>query len=208
MIDGTMQPGFAGSPIIELNGARVLVVSGTERSGLVLDDTASGCLVRGLVINRFRGGDGILLLHSSNHHIEGNYIGLSAGGTTILRNGNGLDGIEINGNNNSAFNITIGRTVPEARNVISGNGRLGVFMFNSAERNSVQGNYIGPEADGSVGLGNGGDGVMLNSDINIIVGVFTFRKTAPAILSNTPTHFGGCGKNTRSNSAATFAVTS
>src|SRR5438270_368197 len=47
-IDGTTQPGFAGSPLIELNGAGAGAFAG-------LWITAGNCTVRGLVINRFNG---------------------------------------------------------------------------------------------------------------------------------------------------------
>src|SRR5439155_26949600 len=47
-IDGTTQPGFAGSPIIELNGASASAFAG-------LNITAGNSTVRGLVINRFNG---------------------------------------------------------------------------------------------------------------------------------------------------------
>ena len=46
IIDGTTQPGFAGSPLIELNGTSVT-------SGHGLSITAGNSTVKGLVINRF-----------------------------------------------------------------------------------------------------------------------------------------------------------
>jgi hypothetical protein len=55
-IDGTTQPGYAGMPLIELNGSN----APAGAHGLLL--LAGGCTIRGLVINRFP-GDGI--------HIEG-----------------------------------------------------------------------------------------------------------------------------------------
>jgi hypothetical protein len=53
-IDGTTQPGFIGTPIIELNGTS----AGAGASGLTI--TAAACTVEGLVINRFA-ASGILL---------------------------------------------------------------------------------------------------------------------------------------------------
>src|SRR5258708_1101639 len=49
-IDGTTQPGFAGSPIIELSGA----IAGPANG---LNITAGSSTVLGLVINRFKGGN-------------------------------------------------------------------------------------------------------------------------------------------------------
>src|SRR5687767_958172 len=46
-IDGATQPGYAGSPLIELNGS----AAGAEADGLVL--TSRPSVVRGLAVNRF-----------------------------------------------------------------------------------------------------------------------------------------------------------
>src|SRR5262249_35605274 len=56
-IDGTTQPGYAGSPLIELNGA----AAGAGVTGLTI--TAANSVVRGLVINGF-GSSAILLTGS------------------------------------------------------------------------------------------------------------------------------------------------
>src|SRR6266540_575054 len=66
-IDGTTQPGFAGSPLIELNG-------GSAGSAAGLRITAGSSTVRGLVINGFA-LDGIVLSGSGGNLIAGNYIG-------------------------------------------------------------------------------------------------------------------------------------
>ena len=73
VIDGTTQPGFAGSPIIELNGSGAAGATG-------LSITAGNSVVRGLVINRFA-GEGIRLQTGGGNRIEGNYIGTNAAGT-------------------------------------------------------------------------------------------------------------------------------
>src|SRR5262249_4114078 len=77
-IDGTTQPGYAGQPIIELNGAG----AGSGASGLTM--TGGNSTVRGLVVNRF-GGNGIQLL-SSNNVVAGNYVGTDVAGTAALAN--------------------------------------------------------------------------------------------------------------------------
>lgn len=53
IIDGTTQPGYAGAPIIEINGANTVNTDGLR---IVL---GGGCTIKGLVINRFSGGAGI-----------------------------------------------------------------------------------------------------------------------------------------------------
>ncbi|MCA9125378.1 MAG: hypothetical protein KDB11_34655, partial [Planctomycetales bacterium] len=107
VIDGWSEPDYAGTPIIELNGAGAGGVS-----GLVL--SANGSTVRGLVINRFS-SVGILLNIVTNSTIVGNYIGTDVGGTVDL--GNTGTGITVNG---GSLNI-IGGTTAAERNVISGN---------------------------------------------------------------------------------------
>src|SRR6185436_6961472 len=59
IIDGTTQPGYAGAPLIELNGA------GAKGKSNGLKVAAGNCTVQGLVINRFR-ANGILLTSGGN----------------------------------------------------------------------------------------------------------------------------------------------
>ncbi|HEY6045685.1 MAG TPA: hypothetical protein VIU65_03725, partial [Pyrinomonadaceae bacterium] len=83
-IDGTTQPGFAGSPIIELSGA----IAGPTNG---LDISAGSSTVRGLVINQF--GNGIFLEKDGGNVIEGNFIGTDVTGTQNL--GNSVAGVQI-----------------------------------------------------------------------------------------------------------------
>lgn len=146
-IDATTQPGFAGTPIIELNGA-----SAGAFAGLWI--TAGNSTVRGLVINRFN-GYGILLRTNGNNVITGNYIGTDVSGT--VARGNVDTGIRIE---SSAAN-TIGGVTAADRNVVSGNGIHGIVMFGAGTTDTVvQGNYIGANAAGTSALGNGNTGVV------------------------------------------------
>src|SRR5262245_19267572 len=93
-IDGTTQSGFAGAPLVEIDGASVPAPA----SGLVI--TASNSTVRGLVIERFAangvtGGVAIELLGGTGNTIEGNYLGLDVGGT--LNHGNARYGVLCDG---------------------------------------------------------------------------------------------------------------
>ena len=120
--------------------------------GLVIGATSSGSTIRGLVISHFS-DNGILLLGGSNT-VAGNYLGLSADGTTIAANNtNGLDhqgGIRVE----SASN-TVGGTVDADRNVISGNSHSGITLLGAgATGNKVYGNYIGLDGDGTLDRGN------------------------------------------------------
>ncbi|MEK6321650.1 MAG: HYR domain-containing protein [Acidobacteriota bacterium] len=153
-INGTSQPGFSGTPVIELNG-----LSAADADGLTIN--ASGSVVRGLVINRFsRNG---IVVNASNNIIEGNFIGTNATGTFALANTQ--DGVFISGGSNN----TVGGTTSAARNVISGN-RNGIQISGGGTGNLVRGNFIGTNAGGTSGLGNSINGVQINGSSNNAVG--------------------------------------
>ncbi len=139
-LDATSQAGYAGSPIIVLNG------TGVSGSGLVLGTGSDGSLVRGFDVIDFThsGTDGIDI-ESSGNAVQASYVGVQTGGTTAAAN---TDGILITGSNN-----TIGGTTPHAGNLISGNNDDGVFV-NTAGGNLIEGNLIGTDVTGSVALGN------------------------------------------------------
>jgi CSLREA domain-containing protein len=145
-IDGTTQAGYAGNPIIELNGE----IAGMDADGLVL--VAGDTTIRGLVINRFdRAG---IEVNSGRNVIQGNYIGTDVTGNSDL--GNEDAGVQISDSSNNV----IGGTVVGARNVISGNGILltgfGVRIIGeNSTGNLVQGNFIGTNAAGTAGIYNG-----------------------------------------------------
>jgi parallel beta-helix repeat protein len=75
VINGTTQPGFAGQPLIELDGAG----AGTGADGLHI--SAGSSTVRGLVINRFDDAQ-IKLDTAGGDIVAGNYLGTDATGTT------------------------------------------------------------------------------------------------------------------------------
>lgn len=65
----------------------------------------------------------------------------------------------------------IGGAEPEARNLISGNGGIGLALTgSSATRNVIQGNYIGLDRDGGLALSNSDAGVLIESSNNLIGG--------------------------------------
>ena len=147
VIDGTTQPGYAGAPLIELNGS----LAGGSASGLSI--TAGNSTVRGLVINRFD-DSGISLKTAGGNVIQGNYIGTNAAGSAA--SANAKDGIYVE---------TAGNQIggPGAGNVISGNGgNAGIELSgNAALGNVIQGNIIGLNAAGSAVVPNTGDGIKI-----------------------------------------------
>jgi titin len=87
--------------------------------------------------------------------IQQNAIGSTLGGTAALANT--YDGVALFG---GALNNTIGGTAAGAGNIISGNGRFGVYLNGSGTSNNlVQGNLIGLNHAGTAALGNTFDGV-------------------------------------------------
>ena len=81
LIDGTTQPGFAGSPLVELAGN--LAPAGS----IGLEISAANSTVRGLVLNRWGTA---LVAAGANDVIQGNYIGTNATGTAASANGIGI----------------------------------------------------------------------------------------------------------------------
>jgi parallel beta-helix repeat protein len=96
--------------------------------------------------------------------VEGNFIGTNATGNAALPNsGNGI--VIASGANGN----TIGGTTSATRNVISANMGHGVLIQGSSG-NVVQGNYIGTNVTGTVGLGNANSGVAVSGGSNNTIG--------------------------------------
>jgi len=143
-IDGSLQEDFSG-----------LYISSAEN------------LIQGLAIFNFV-ENGIVLFGdgANNNHIEGNYIGLDA---SVNGAGNGNAGVYIQ---SGAHENTIGGDTSSQRNIISGNDQSGVEISGvDTDENTIKGNYIGTTPDGMSALGNGNQGVLINSGAmsNIII---------------------------------------
>ena len=159
VIDATTQPGYAGVPLIELNGSAVSNNGNSNANGLVIK--AGGSTVRGLAIGNFNNGNGIWLNACDNNVIQANYIGIAPDGTTMRAN---TRGIQLS---NSSNNV-IGGTTSAARNVISGNSN-GIEISGNA--NVVQGNFIGTNAAGTAAVRNFTGVVIFNSQFtNNLIG--------------------------------------
>jgi hypothetical protein len=155
VIDGWTQPGFAGSPLIVLDGSK------TSGNGLAI--TAGGSTVRGLVIDSFQ-SYGIALQNAGGNIIEANYIGVDSTGT--IAKGNGDSGVYVSSGDN-----TIGGTTAADRNIISGNGYDGVLMIGAAAtRNVIEGNYIGTDVSGTKAVPNAWNGVQVQTGSGNLVG--------------------------------------
>lgn len=144
-IDGGTQPGYASTPLIQIDGRG----AGPGVDGLVLSTGAS--TLRALSIIGF-GASGVLIDGVGGNTITLCHIGLNGGGAAV---GNGHTGVYIR----SSPNNQIG-----PGNVISGNAVDGVRIdLAAATGNAVFGNRIGTDINGSAAIGNGFNGVVITA---------------------------------------------
>jgi CSLREA domain-containing protein len=120
---------------IELYGAGAPFGS----NGLVLGAGSSGSTIAGLSVVNFRGDNTVpsagIEVQSDSNHVQGNYVGLAINGT--LRGLRNDHGIEVRGANNS-----IGGQTAAARNFVSDNTGVGIFINSSTGGNFVEGNIV------------------------------------------------------------------
>jgi hypothetical protein len=154
VLDATSQPGYAGSPLIELNGAS----AGASASGLTI--AAGGSTVRGLVINAFA-KSGVALQGNGGNAVVGDWIGTDATGTAPRPN---RYGVSISNSSNNA----VGGTGAGDGNTISGNTLDGVSITGGG--NVVQGNRIGTDVTGTRVLSYNRAGVFIFGSNNNAVG--------------------------------------
>jgi hypothetical protein len=131
---------------------------GLSSPGNLLGGTVAGA--RNVIAGRVGMSNGLagpnasaIPLQVHSNLVQGNYIGTDVSGTKAL------DGeIKIQ----DAPDNTIGGTTPAARNIISGSRRAGIHVLSTDDTcggTLVQGNYIGTDKTGQLGLGNNLDGV-------------------------------------------------
>ena len=131
-------------------------------------------------------GNGISISNSKANVIAMNYIGTDPSGTN-LGFGNGMNGVLVTGastgnliggqatginNPTGSKNPTnaVFQTPPQG-NLISANGANGVLINAASTGNLLSGNFIGTDADGTSALGNGLDGVAIDTaDNNSLIG--------------------------------------
>ena len=176
-LDGYSQSGAVQNTLAQGNNAVLKIAINGAQAGLGTDAitlspfTSSGILlsagtstVRGLIITGFtaaqyqdQNGNPLLegaigvYLNSSSNVIEGNFIGVDQAGA-VAGNSQGISADGAYAGN------TVGGTIPQARNVLSGNGFANFLMDYVAMPGSflVEGNYVGTDSTGKIALGGAG----------------------------------------------------
>jgi len=174
----------AGTGMIIQNNIIGLNASGNA----VLANTTAGIQVQNTVINAVQigtpgsgniisghsagSGCGIEILGSSLHVIQGNLIGTSADGNSILANNYG---IHISGSSNV---LVGGDYLLNQGNIISGNTQAGVRVNNGASNTLIRGNSVGTNITGTVALPNGTSGIWVEDATGTVIGgLAVYRNT-------------------------------
>jgi hypothetical protein len=143
---------------------------GTDRSGTIsIGNSLRGIIIMGAfnivggsnaeernVISANSYGVAISGMNARKNVVAGNFIGLEAFGSVILKNGRGIEILY------GAAENTVGGTTAGAGNVISGSNESGILLEETSG-NSIFGNLIGTDATGTVALGNH-VGISIRSD--------------------------------------------
>lgn len=155
VIDGTTEPDYDGSPVIELNGENLDFENGIKVSAGKLNVKALSIYNYDIGLN--------LDNDSGGNVVKGCYIGVEADGTTGTGNNTG---ISVPSSLSTEYSATvIGGPKDSKGNLISGNTGRGVSI--SAE-STIQGNKIGVDVNGDP-LGNRFSGIAVFAD-SVIVG--------------------------------------
>ncbi|OVE82183.1 hypothetical protein BVY03_01440, partial [bacterium K02(2017)] len=171
VIDGYSQTGASENTIEypnALNGTLNIVVDGVSAGGGVegIDiNGADSVTIKGLVIQRFNGYGVLVQGGGTNNRIQGNYIGMTSGGTIAA--GNVTRGVRFESGQNYLGTDGDGSNDNKERNIISATS-TGWNVDLNANSNIVAGNFIGVDKDGSVDMGNASYNVGINGLYNVI----------------------------------------
>ncbi len=158
VMDGSTQPGFAGQPLIVVDGSQILPETFTSDTGVLIYSSSNQ--LKNIAFTGFN-WNGLTLEYAgaTNNTIAGCWLGVDATGSNAAPNA--FQGILIA---SGASGNTIGGTNALARNVLSGNSQYGIFITDSnTTGNVVLGNFIGTDASGSNAVPNESSGVFVGN---------------------------------------------
>lgn len=185
-LDGTTQPGYSGTPLIELNGDNAGDVDGIQVTG-------GASTIKGLAVTGYDGGGGggragILLTGPGGNFVRRTYVGFDPATVVADRN---WWGIKVTG---SSDNV-IGGTSAAARNVVSGNS-TGIYVEGTSNRNAIRGNFVGTTPSGEAALSNWGTGILVsNGPQDTAIGGTAAGAGNLVSRNNTAGFFSGIGLN-------------
>lgn len=152
VIDGSTQPGFAGKPLIVIDGSQILPETYTSDTGLLVysssnqvkDVSFSGFVWNGLTF---------VYPYATNNTVSGCWLGVDATGTNPAPNA--FQGILVaSGSSHNTFGPS---------NVISGNAQYGIFITGTnTTDNVIMGNFIGTDPSGKIAVSNALSGVDIS----------------------------------------------
>ena len=179
----TQIPGTTNAPATQISGttnAPATQIPGTTNAmGQTMMPSPADGLRNVISGNNW---DGVELAYgATDNMVEGNYVGVSANGTSALPNE--ASGVSIY---EGAYDNTVGGTAAGSGNVISGNAAYGVYMSNyGTDGNVVEGNFIGTDYTGMYAVPNY-VGVLVQNDAsdNTIGGVTTAGTPSNVISGN------------------------
>ena len=164
-----IEPGVGGDPVSGVTvtgcwlGMNAAGTAATSNDFGVRIVTSTNNIIGGsTVLNRNvicgNSATGVVALTGSNgNQVIGNWIGLRPDGTATIANSVG--GVVIN----ASTGVFIGGTVAGQGNVISGNTLDGIMVTGAVSANSIIGNIIGLDDDGTTDRGNIRSGILVTS---------------------------------------------
>lgn len=196
-IDGTTQPGFAGTPLIRV-AATYIVIEPTFR----VTQAAGGSTFRGLLVTNAEPAAAIEL-RSNGNLVVGNYLNMTDGSTPM--NSGSIGVLMFAPSAVSASNNTIGGAAAADRNVFGGNG-TGVAITavggGVAIGNAIAGNYFGWNATKTAAVSSLSNAISLIGATNtVIIGNSIVGSSGNAISITLST-----GTVVQSNEIGTFAA--
>ncbi len=186
-IDGTTQPGYGSTPIVEINGSLLVSPSGT----LVLSGT--NATISALAITNAVAGSKAVSITGNDNKVTASYIGVAPLGATASNH----TGISITGSNN-----TVGGTNPVDANVIANSTTNGLVVTGAGIGNTILGNSF--DSNVLLGIDLNADGPTANDATDPDTGPNNLQNF-PTLTSATLDGIGGMTINSNIDSSATSA---